>query len=295
MSWYYELNEQQQGPVTEEELKSLINDGKLPPQSRVWTQGMADWEEYEKVFAEDAGLCPYCGEAASPEVLIPAGDTKVCPACRDTYAQRMREGVSGNLIPGSRGTGGTLTAAELRAQARVSLAGNWGTGVGATIVFALISIGASFIPIIGVIIQYLITGPISVGMSRLFLNIGRDENPEFGDMFKGFNQFLPSLGAYFLLAVISFLAAAAGAIPGGIFLAIVAIPAVQSGASPESDPMFAIALMATMIPAIIATMYVSLRYGLIYFIIADEDKDLGVFDAFKESSRLMKGRMLKLL
>ena len=49
MSWYYELNNEQQGPVSEEALREMINACELPSRSRVWTQGMSDWEDFEKV------------------------------------------------------------------------------------------------------------------------------------------------------------------------------------------------------------------------------------------------------
>ncbi|MEM7673716.1 MAG: DUF975 family protein, partial [Verrucomicrobiota bacterium] len=263
--------------------------------SRVWTQGMADWEDHEKVFAEALGNCPACGEPATPDILIPAGDTTLCTKCRDTYAQRLREGVSTNLMPGNRGTGGLLSASELRANARQALTGCWGIGAAATIAYGLISIAISFLPIVGIIVQYLIAGPMSVGMSRLFINIKRDESPELGDMFKGFTRFLPSVGAYFVLAIIALIAVIAAALPGGIFLGIVLVPILQAGGSPENDPLVIVASLATIIPVIMASTYVNLRYGMVYFIIADEEKDLGVFDSFKESSNLMKGRILKLL
>ncbi|MEM9025954.1 MAG: DUF975 family protein [Verrucomicrobiota bacterium] len=295
MSWYYELDQKQEGPISKDELESIIRSGKLPPQSRVWTQGMADWEDHEKIFAEALGNCPACGQPATPDILIPAGDTTLCTKCRDTYAQRLREGVSTNLMPGSRGTGGLLSASELRANARQALIGNWGIGAVASLIYGLISIAISFLPIVGVIVQYLIAGPMSVGMSRLFINIERDESPELGDMFKGFTLFLPSVGAYFVLGIISLLAVIAAALPGGIFLGIVLFPILQAGGSPENNPLVITAFIATIIPVILASSYVTLRYGLVYFIIADQQKDLGVFDSFKESSNLMKGRMLKLL
>jgi hypothetical protein len=42
-NWYYAKDEQQQGPVTPAQLKSLANSGKLLPTDLVWKEGMADW------------------------------------------------------------------------------------------------------------------------------------------------------------------------------------------------------------------------------------------------------------
>lgn len=289
MSWYYELNEEQQGPVSAEELKSLIGEGKLPPNSRVWTQGMEDWEDFEKVFSQ----CPSCDLLASPGELIPVGEKTVCAGCSDGFTQRLREGVSTEMGSGSRGTGGTLTASELRAKARQTLTGNWAVGVGATLIFGAISIVSSLIPLIGTIFQYIISGPLTMGYSRLFLDIERDGNPEVGDLFKGFSKFFPCVGAYFLFLIITLFTMVLGALPGGIFLGVISFPMIQEGGTPGDNPLFAIAVLAAFLPAMIAVVYVALRYGFVYFVMADEDKDLGVFDSFKESSRLMKGRVLK--
>lgn len=38
--------------------------------------------------------CPTCGAETQADYLIPAGETQICPACRDTYRQRLNEGLS---------------------------------------------------------------------------------------------------------------------------------------------------------------------------------------------------------
>lgn len=38
--------------------------------------------------------CPNCGAEVISDYLIPAGDTKICPDCREAYLQRLKEGVS---------------------------------------------------------------------------------------------------------------------------------------------------------------------------------------------------------
>ena len=194
MSWYYELNNEQQGPVSEEALREMINAGELPSRSRVWTQGMSGWEDFEKVFAGAEGTCPTCGIKVEPDQLIPAGDTTICPECKDGHTQRLREGASTVINPVSRRTGGSLSATELRAKARENLNGNWPPAVGSCAMLWVLSIIGSLIPGISAIIQYVISGPLMTGVSGLFLKTNRGEEVEFGDTFKGFNQFLPALG-----------------------------------------------------------------------------------------------------
>ena len=54
--WFYSVGETRQGPVTEEDLKRLVTDGKLQKSDLVWKDGMKDWVE-----------------ARSVEVLFPRG------------------------------------------------------------------------------------------------------------------------------------------------------------------------------------------------------------------------------
>ena len=92
MDWFYEKDGSQQGPVSEEALKSLVENGTLAAHNLIWREGMADWAPYHSVFAvaAEAGQgqvsCPTCGASVSAGELIPAGDRKVCPHCQmQTY------------------------------------------------------------------------------------------------------------------------------------------------------------------------------------------------------------------
>jgi len=42
-SWYYVENDNRKGPVTEEEIKQLIENSRLGPDTLVWKDGMQDW------------------------------------------------------------------------------------------------------------------------------------------------------------------------------------------------------------------------------------------------------------
>lgn len=41
--WHYAINDVQYGPVSEGQLKQLLQDGALGPDTYIWTQGMEDW------------------------------------------------------------------------------------------------------------------------------------------------------------------------------------------------------------------------------------------------------------
>ena len=53
MKWFYVENGAPQGPVTEEELRSLRSSGKLTSSSLVWREGMEKWEHYSESLGED--------------------------------------------------------------------------------------------------------------------------------------------------------------------------------------------------------------------------------------------------
>ena len=83
---------------------------------------------------------------------------------------------------------------ELRALAREQLKGTWLAGVGVCLVYSLI-IGALSPTGIGLL---LLTGPLTLGLIGYFLNKARKQNPKFGELFSGFNQFGSSLVLYLL-------------------------------------------------------------------------------------------------
>lgn len=113
-SWYYMLQGQQHGPVSESALKQLFSSGKLQLADLIWQQGMKEWMPAHAV----KGLFPVVTAAPStsrrrksaerepqrpkePPPLLPA----VVPAT-------SRSKMTGNLVTGE-----------------ISLAGRWGVGV----------------------------------------------------------------------------------------------------------------------------------------------------------------------
>jgi len=61
-SWYYAEAGQQAGPVPEQDLQSMIRNGRLPPDVMVWTEGYAQWVPASWVFKE-AYVDPFRGYA----------------------------------------------------------------------------------------------------------------------------------------------------------------------------------------------------------------------------------------
>lgn len=64
--WNYAESDQSKGPVSEDELIQLIQSGRLPRNTLVWTEGQADWQPASEI----AGLLP-AELAPSPSELLP--------------------------------------------------------------------------------------------------------------------------------------------------------------------------------------------------------------------------------
>ncbi|MDR1788882.1 MAG: RDD family protein [Opitutaceae bacterium] len=83
MHWFYALNNQRRGPVTQGEFERLAEAGVLTPQTLVWRQGMAGWRTLGDVLAEDPGVLPaprpppLPGEAAPAPAAQPAAQGAV--------------------------------------------------------------------------------------------------------------------------------------------------------------------------------------------------------------------------
>lgn len=297
MDWYYEKNGEQNGPISEAKLKELIEAGTIGPVNLVWRQGMEDWAPYAKVFVEEgtpvAGTraCPTCGASVAASDLIPAGDSQVCPNCRDDYAQGIREGLNKPIAGGkSRGTGGMTHNADIRMMARETLAGNWAIAVVVTFLYFLLQQIGAVVPLIGTIIQWIIAGPLALGYYAYFIGLYRGEPVDVGTLFAGFSEFLRALGIYFITTIIISTVAVLAAVPG-----IVLIVLAFSGdyAVPEESPFFIAGIFVAVVPAVIASTYMYLRYAVVYLIAKDEP-EIGVLECIKRSTQVMNGHKQKL-
>jgi len=145
----------------------------------------------------------------------------------------------------------------LMKKARESLKGYWGLAIAVSllyIVFILIlSTATKPLFILGFVIQLLITGPLVLGFLSFNLSLSRKKKPEIGQLFDGFNNFLPNAKVYLLRLWFTFL----------WFLLLI-------------------------IPGIIA----SIRYSQAYYIILD-NKKISPSDAIEQSKKMMRGHKWK--
>ncbi|CAG7646577.1 hypothetical protein PAESOLCIP111_05195 [Paenibacillus solanacearum] len=94
---------------------------------------------------------------------------------------------------------------ELKQEALQQLKGNWGKAVAVALIMMAIGIVISLVPKVGDLIQFIVAGPLTLGMVAFFLRLIRREPHEVQDIFSGFSRFVPSFLLYLLSAVFVFL------------------------------------------------------------------------------------------
>lgn len=109
MRWFYAEAGEQKGPVTDDQFDALLRDGIIQPNTLVWHEGMANWQPLESVrpllpprialpeaapvvLPPGAVACVECGQPFPKEETVQIGGVNVCPACKPTYVQKLREG-----------------------------------------------------------------------------------------------------------------------------------------------------------------------------------------------------------
>jgi uncharacterized RDD family membrane protein YckC len=100
MTFYYAVNGQQTGPVTEEELRQMVAGGALAADTLVWREGMAEWQPFSTAIGGLAGAtqaaveCSVCHQKFPADQTIQYGNATVCAGCKPRLVQGLREGAS---------------------------------------------------------------------------------------------------------------------------------------------------------------------------------------------------------
>jgi uncharacterized RDD family membrane protein YckC len=115
MRWHYVEQGQQVGPVTDEELAELHNQGKITEDTLVWRSGLEQWISYraakagENPVADPAPaqgvgpavnpgevVCVECGKIFPVGETIRHGNVNVCANCKPVFLQKLSEGATIN-------------------------------------------------------------------------------------------------------------------------------------------------------------------------------------------------------
>ena len=142
--------------------------------------------------------------------------------------------------------------------------------VGFLIVMAITGV-LGFIPCVGPIASIFIAPPLAGGMAILALNLVNNSQPEIGDVFKGFQNYVHFLLVYLALAVVSIVLY----IPLGIGALL--------GAAIGNDAVTVLLIALTGLVSLVLILAAAARLGFAYFIVAEDLHEGSVMTAFRKS------------
>jgi len=193
-------DQREYGPVTAEQLRQWIAEGRAGPQSLICPEDTTEWKPLREI-PEFADALAGSGAAAPPGVV--AAEHAGLP-------QELLERDYDLDI------GGCL------ANSWALLRGNFGMIFGGVAIYLLVQGGMSLlgqIPIIGVLLalaSVVITGPLTAGVYYFLLRNIRHQPADIGDVFAGFRI---AFGQLILGYVVVALLTGVAALPGGVLMA----------------------------------------------------------------------------
>jgi uncharacterized membrane protein len=228
-------DQKQYGPVSADELRQWIAEGRLNGQTPAQAEGATEWKPLSQFqeFAEALGAAP-----------TPAGPPKFAENANSSEFGEQLGAHDYNLE-----IGGCISRGwEL-------LKNNFGTVFGGGAVYLLIQIAISAlgnIPIVGPLISLanivFVAGPMLGGVYYFLLKNIRHQPVEIGDIFAGFHICYWQLVLGYL--VMTFIAVLL-AIPGGVIMAISIVPMARNQAVDATHiAMAAVGFLVLLIPLI---------------------------------------------
>jgi uncharacterized RDD family membrane protein YckC len=112
MEWYYAVDGQRKGPISQSDLERLVAEGTITSSTLVWRQGMAQWQAYGTPSgsasasggaSDDTAVCAFSGKTYPKSQMVQYEGQWIAAEHRDEFFQRLREGVA---IPGRFAYGG---------------------------------------------------------------------------------------------------------------------------------------------------------------------------------------------
>lgn len=284
MQWYYAIDGQRHGPVSEQEFAQLIANGTITGETLVWRQGVDQWAPWSTLAASNplpdvgggggaanpAGASPMPG-AAGPEAASAAPKMGLEEFTEKLHVNGYHTSVGGIL---SRGWNTYKTA--------------FGACFGVAVVGFLISFVSGMLPIIGLLSTFLVAPQITGGVMWYFLCRHRGEEPAFDVMFEGFSRaYVPLL----LVGLLQFVIAFALVLPIGIGVGVLGAMAESSGGA--DNP--AVAVGGGALLAVLGLIVALLMYRFTFAHVIVMDLGLGAVDSFKLSWRIFGYRFWTLV
>jgi hypothetical protein len=193
-------DEKEYGPVTAEDLRRWVAEGRLNAQSLVQAEGSSEWKQLS-TFPEFADLLR--AQASPPPLPTAAGAPGGTAAWTEQILARQPEVQVGQCL----GRSWRLVTA------------NFGVLLGATGVAWLITFACQFIPLVGGIVTWLIQGVLYGGVYLVFLNRIRGRPASVGEVFAGFSMgFAQLMLAGFLTKLLTVIGLACCLLLPGLYL-----------------------------------------------------------------------------
>jgi hypothetical protein len=83
-TWFYAIDDREEGPITPQELKKLADSGQLKPTDQVWKEGMPEWVAAGSI----KNLCP--AGAVSKEAKNAVGNAPASAAAATSAPTQTR-------------------------------------------------------------------------------------------------------------------------------------------------------------------------------------------------------------
>jgi hypothetical protein len=195
-------DQKQYGPVSADEVRHWIADGRLNAQSLAWAEGTADWKPLGS-FSEFADALRT--QAAPPPLSGAAMPPGTSDAYRAEILARYPQIQIGRCLKGSWDL----------------VTSNFGLLFGAAALVWAIRFGCNFVPYLGPIINWVLRGALIGGLYLVFLKRIRREPAGFEDLFSGFQfAFLQLFLVGLVSGLLTFVAAFCCLLIPGLYLFI---------------------------------------------------------------------------
>ncbi len=107
-----------------------------------------------------------------------------------------------------------INRAELKMRAKNDMSGNMGMLIVCMVIVAALAGACSLVPYVGTIGSVCVTGPLSLGMAYVYLNLTRGFEPDVNELFRGFQRFVDALVLTLLISIFTFLWSLLLVVPG---------------------------------------------------------------------------------
>ncbi|MGB0578266.1 MAG: DUF2523 family protein [Limisphaerales bacterium] len=219
MDWYYAINNEQKGPISEEEFQQLVRAGKISQQTLVWQENLPNWVPYKdspaaKTTTDESGnpiiFCAGCGQSFPVDQVVKIGGIYSCAACKPVVIQKIHEGGElqaneGLSVEELKNTDYNSSVADCIGRGFRTFTGAFFPIIGTSFVVFLMMILFNVVPFLGFFLNLFLAGALWGGYWYYLIRHARNEPAAVGDVFYGFsNGFLQLMLANIVVQILIF-------------------------------------------------------------------------------------------